>query len=182
MPHDARAKHWSGRFLLHRGADMAPTRKLQFACAATLAAFGIGIVAWASDISSPVQFPENYKQGMHYATVTRGNIREEIYTSREAIEAAKKNQPLPDGTVILMEDYRDGELYRYIAMEKKAGYGASHPADIRTGDWAFQSFDRNQRVSRTENVGRCMACHQPQAKNDFVFTYNRMQAAGANNP
>ena len=28
-------------------------------------------------------FPEKYAQGVHYATVKRGNITEELYTSRE---------------------------------------------------------------------------------------------------
>ncbi|OZI62761.1 MULTISPECIES: cytochrome P460 family protein [Bordetella] len=142
----------------------------------------LGMAVWASEISSPVQFPENYKQGVHYATVERGNVREEIYTSREAIEAASKNQPLPDGTVIFMEDYRDGKLLRYIAMEKRAGYGDAQPEDVRTGDWAFQSFGPDRRINRSENLARCMACHKPQARNDFVFTYARMQTLGSKQP
>lgn len=147
-----------------------------------LAAGATGMAVWASEIASPVQFPENYRQGVHYATVERGNVREEIYTSRNALEAARNNQPLPDGTVILMEDYRDGKLLRYIAMEKKAGRGDSYPADVRTGDWAFQSFGPDRRINRSENLARCMACHQPQARNDFVFTYNRMQTQGSTQP
>ncbi|WP_321792746.1 cytochrome P460 family protein [Burkholderia pyrrocinia] len=158
---------------------MTATSRRRLARAAALIAFGIAVVAWASDISSPVQFPEDYKQGVHYATVTRSNIRGEIYTSREAVEAAKKSQPLSEGAVILMEDYRDGELYRSIAMEKKARHGTATPADIRTDDWAFQSFDPGQRINRSESVSRCMACQPPPAKSDLDFTYNRMQSIGA---
>jgi hypothetical protein len=41
-----------------------------------------------------VKFPENYAEGMHYATVDRGNITEEMFTSRAAIDAVKNGQPI----------------------------------------------------------------------------------------
>ena len=50
--------------------------------------------AWAAN--DRVQFPENYKDGVHYATVNRGGIREEIFANLEAITAAKAGQPTPD--------------------------------------------------------------------------------------
>ncbi len=161
---------------------MARSSQRRFGWAVALGAGAIAMAAWASGLSSPVQFPENYKQGVHYATVERGNVREELYTSPEAIEAARKNQPLPDGTVILMEDYRDGKLLRYIAMEKKPGHGDTQPADVRAGDWAFQSFGPDRLIHRGENLNRCMACHRPQARNDFVFTYDRMRTLGSQRP
>ena len=137
----------------------------------------IAMAAWASDVFSPVQFPENYKQGVHHATVERGNIREELYVNREAIEAAKNGQALPSGTVITMEDYRDGRLFRYIAMEKRAGWGARHAPDVRNGDWAYQSFSPDRAVHRSEDVTRCMGCHKGQANSDYVFTLERMRSA-----
>lgn len=132
--------------------------------------------AWAQG-NDRVAFPENYKSGVHYATVERGNIREEIYANREAIEAAKKGQPLPSGTVITMEDYRDGRLFRYIVMEKRQGWGERYAQDIRNGDWEFQSFQPDRTVNRSENVTRCMGCHKAQDKNDFVFTRDRIRSA-----
>lgn len=36
-----------------------------------------------------VKFPENYDKGVLYTTVTRGNTYEELYTSRETIEAVQ---------------------------------------------------------------------------------------------
>jgi hypothetical protein len=47
-----------------------------------------------------VTFPENDAEGVRYAIVERGNLREEIYTSRAAIDAVKNGQPIPSGTVI----------------------------------------------------------------------------------
>lgn len=124
-----------------------------------------------------VSFPNDYKAWIHYSTVERGGIREELYTSRESIEAAKKGLPMPDGTIILMEDYRDGRLFRYVAMEKRLGWGERHQEDIRNGDWEFQSFAPDHTVNRSENVMRCMSCHKGQADTDYLFTRERMRAA-----
>ena len=71
-----------------------------------------------------VKFPEHFENGVRYATVERGNIREEIFTSRKAIEAARRGDPLPSGTVITLVDYRDGKLFRYVVMEKRSGWGS----------------------------------------------------------
>jgi hypothetical protein len=124
-----------------------------------------------------VAFPASYKDGIHYATVERGNIREELFANRAAIEAAKKGLPLPSGSVITMEDYRDGRLFRYVVMEKRDGWGQRHGEDVRNGDWEFQSFGPDRSVNRSENVTRCMSCHKAQGGNDHVFTLDRMRGA-----
>lgn len=124
-----------------------------------------------------VKFPENYGDGVHYTTVHRGGIREEIYTSREAIAAAKAGRPLPNGTVIMMEDYRGDQLHRYIVMEKQDGWGAAFPENIRTGDWKFREFAPDRTPNTAEDGRRCMSCHQSQAAQDFVFTLPQMRSA-----
>lgn len=130
--------------------------------------------AWAS--RDLVAFPERYAaDDVHYATVTRGAIREEIFASPAAIDAAKKGQPLPSGTVITMEDYRDGKLFRYIVMEKRAGWGAEYPLEQRNGEWEFQAFNADKTVNEAENVSRCFSCHKSQSAQDFVFTAGRMK-------
>jgi hypothetical protein len=111
---------------------------------------------------------------VHYATVKRGNITEELFTSRTAIDAVKKGQPIPSGTVITMEDYRDGKLFRYIVMEKRTGWGAEYPPDKRNGEWEFQAFNDDKSVNHSENLDRCFACHKGQG---FVFTLDRMKSA-----
>lgn len=135
---------------------------------------GAGAQAQGND---RVAFPAAYAEGVHYATVTRGDIREELYTSRAAIEAAQRGEPIPDGTVILMEDYRGGRLHRYVAMEKRAGWGERHAPEVRNGDWEFQAFLPDRSVNREERVTRCMGCHKAQAGTDFLFTLDRMKAA-----
>jgi hypothetical protein len=62
--------------------------------------------------SALVKFPDSYTAGVLYATVDRGNITEEIFTSRAAIDVVKNGQPIPSGALITLVDYRDGELFR----------------------------------------------------------------------
>lgn len=122
-----------------------------------------------------VVFPARYKDGVHYATVTRGSIIEELFVSRAAIDAVKAGQPIPSGTVIAMEDYRDGKLFRFVVMEKRTGWGAGYPPEKRNGEWEYQAFNADRSVNRGENLDRCFACHKGQAAQDFVFTSDRMK-------
>lgn len=156
---------------------MSLVRQLSFTSALGVAAIGTLAVwqAWAAN--DRVQFPENYKDEVHYTTVNRGGIREEIYANSEAITAAKAGQPLPNGTVIMMEDYRGGRLHRYIVMEKQAGWGGAYSENVRAGDWEFREFAPDRTPNMTENGQRCMSCHQSQAEQDFVFTLDRMRSA-----
>lgn len=124
-----------------------------------------------------VRFPADYARGVHYATINRGHIREELFVGREAIEAVKAGRPMPNGTVITMEDHRDGELFRYVVMEKRSGWGPRHAPELRTGDWEFQWFNPDRSAKAGESLDRCRSCHVGQAASDFVFTADRMKAA-----
>jgi len=121
-----------------------------------------------------VKFPEDYAEGVRYATVHRGNIREEIFTSRAAIDAVKNRQPLPNGTVITLVDYRDGELFRYVVMEKRTGWGAQYPPELRNGEWEYQAFKADKSVNTQETLSRCFSCHKSRERDDFVFTLKDM--------
>lgn len=136
-----------------------------------------GAVAWQARAGSDlVKFPERFAEGVLYATVERGNLKEDIFTSREAIEAAKTGRPLPSGTVITLVDYRDGKLFRYVVMEKRTGWGADYPVNKRNGEWEYQAFNADKSVNANENLERCFSCHKPQAAKDFVHTYDRMKS------
>jgi hypothetical protein len=139
---------------------------------------GAVAVAWhARTGNEVVHFPENFESGVHYATVNRGNIREEIFTSRAAIEAAKSGKPFPSGTVITLVDYRSGQLYRYVAIEKRTGWGTEYPADIRTGEWEFQSINPDKSIKQDGQPELCMSCHKSQAQQDFVWTVDQMKSS-----
>jgi Cytochrome P460 len=124
-----------------------------------------------------VKFPSNYAEGVLYALVARGNIKQEICTSREAIDAVRRGDPLPSGTVITLVDSRDGKLFRYVVMEKRTGWGADYPPEKRNGEWEYQAFNADKSVNHNENLDRCFSCHKSQAQQDFVWTLDRMRTA-----
>jgi hypothetical protein len=123
----------------------------------------------------PVEFPENYEEGVLYTTVTRGSTFEELYTSREAIEAVQNGQPIPYGTVITLLIYRDGELSQYFVMEKRNGGGTEYPAELRNGEWEYQAFTADGTVDYEEDIKNCLSCHANQERNDFVNTLDEMK-------
>src|SRR5262249_56020264 len=55
-----------------------------------------------------VAFPENYAKGVLYTTVDRADNKQyrELYTTPEAIAAAKAGQPLPSGTVLTLVQHK----------------------------------------------------------------------------
>lgn len=124
-----------------------------------------------------VKFPENYDKDLLYTTVYRGNIKEDIYASRDAIEAVKNGQPIPSKTVITLVDYRDGELFRYVVMEKRSGWGTEYSADIRNGEWEYQAFNADKSVNEQEDLMRCFRCHKTEEQKDFVYTFDDMKNA-----
>ena len=151
--------------------------KLQNIIKAAVASAVVFVAAGVQADGDKVVFPENYAEGVHYTTVHRGGIREELFANPEAIEAVKKGQSIPSGTVLMLVDYRDGAVYRYVVMEKRTGWGAKYPPEQRNGEWEFQAFNADKSVNRNENLARCFSCHKSQAANDFVFTLDAMKNA-----
>jgi hypothetical protein len=62
-------------------------------------------------------------------------------------------------------------------MEKRAGWGTDYPDDKRNGEWEYQVFRADKTVNTTADLNACFGCHKPQAKQDFVFTYDKLKMA-----
>ena len=142
-----------------------------------------------------LKFPDGWEGSVMYATVDRYDIKQfrEFYTSPEAVKAAREGRPIPDGTVITLaaysaKTYADGTPFkdqygRFIkdklvavnSMQKKAGYGADIPAEIRNGDWIYQSFTPDGKVNDKANLTSCFQCHLPFAKDDFLTNLAKLQ-------
>ena len=131
------------------------------------------VPAWAG--RDLVSFPKSYADGVRYAVVNRGNIREEIFAGRAAIDAVKNGRPVPSGTVVTLVDYRDGQLFRYVVMEKRAGWGKEYAPELRNGEWEYQAFNADGTVNTQDDVSRCFSCHKSEASRDYVFTLERMK-------
>lgn len=105
----------------------------------------------------------------HYTTVTRGEVTEHMLTSPEALAAVRNGEPMPDGTHVVLVDYRGGDVFRYFVMQKGAGWGADY--GNRTGDWQYQWFQPDRSINLAEDTTRCQSCHQSRDDSEFMYTY-----------
>jgi hypothetical protein len=173
------------------GKSIAASAAIACAAAALLAAARAG--------GDKVVFPENYASGVLYTTVDRDDnkqFRELFVSPPAAIEAAKKGEPMPSGTVVTLVQYAavldangnpqigpngrfiKGNLVAYTVMEKRAGWGAEYPDNVRNGEWEYQAFKADKTPNTAANLTACFNCHKPLgAGPDYLFSYDRMKAA-----
>ena len=171
-----------------------PGRLCTLAIAATALSHS---VAYAG--GDKISFPDNYASGVLYTTVDRADNKQyrELYVSTPAaIEAAKKGEPLPHGTVLTLVQFAakldpqgtpakdasgrfmKGDGVGYTIMEKRVGWGSEYPDDIRNGEWEYQAFTPAKAVNDKANLRNCFVCHKPLDKQDFVFSYDRLKNPG----
>lgn len=143
-----------------------------------------------------VKFPADYEKGVKYGVVSNpGNkLYRELYTTKEAVEAAKSGKPIPSGTWIVMKSFKsqldasgaplkgpDGhfvkdELAAYGVMEKRAGWGAEYPDSLRNGEWEYQAFTAAKAVNDKANLKACFECHKPKDGDDYLFSLGLMKS------
>jgi hypothetical protein len=86
---------------------MISSKSVAFACAlAGASTLLVAVVARAG--GDKIVFPADYDKGVLYTTVDRADnkqYRELFVSPAAAVEAAKKGQPLPSGTVITLVQY-----------------------------------------------------------------------------
>jgi hypothetical protein len=156
---------------------------------------GLALAAEVRAGADRIAFPENFAQGVLYTTVDRPDNKQfrELFTSRAAIDAAKKGEPLPNGTVITLVQYaaqldpqgnpakdangrfiKTNTIVGYTVMEKRAGWGAEYPENVRNGDWEYRAFAANK-TPNTNPTTACFNCHKPLDKQDFVWSYDKLK-------
>lgn len=148
---------------------------------AVLAAFAVCAVVTlpvaARAEPNNVEFPDDLGALELYTTVTRGDIFENVYTSREALAAIQQGEEPPYGTQIVLEIFRDAELWRYFIMQNGEGWGEDYDDASRTDDWQFQWYWPDGTINAEENTARCRSCHMSRADRNFMFTYNDARRA-----
>lgn len=117
-----------------------------------------------------VLLPEGYEQGELYTTVERGNASENLFASRETIEAVQNGEAIPDESILTLEIYRDGTLDDIFVMEKRVNWNDQVPPDKRNGDWRFQAFKADGSVNTQRDIGSCISCHATQERDDYICT------------
>jgi hypothetical protein len=69
-------------------------------------------------------------------------------------------------------------LLGYTVMEKRTGWGAQYPDDIRNGEWEYRAFKADKTPNTAAKLENCFKCHTPlEARLDFVFSCDRMKDA-----
>jgi len=142
-----------------------------------------------------VKYPEGFEKGVLYATVDRFDIKQhrELYATKEAVDAVRKGQPIPSGTVLTLVQYKakvddkgvpvkgpdgkfvkDGGPLAYTVMEKRTGWGTGYPAEWRNGEWEYQAFTADKKPNPKANLKACFECHKPHEKMDFVMSLARL--------
>jgi amicyanin len=134
-----------------------------------------------------------------YATVDRYDIKQfrELYANKEAVDAVRRGQPVPGGTVLTLIQYKaktddkgnpvkgpDGRFIKenvlaYGVMEKRAGWGTEYPDNIRNGEWEYQAFTADKKVNPKANLTSCFQCHKPHEKQDFVMSLASLSGTAA---
>ena len=166
------------------------------AIVATVAGLALAVQARAG--GDKIFFPANYPEGVVYMTLDRPENKQvrDYYTSPEAVNAAKKGEPLPHRTVITAVQYaaqldaqgnpakdangrfiKTANILGYTVMEKRTGWGAEYPETQRNGEWEYQAFRADKTANPNANLGACFNCHKPQATQDFVFSYDNLKVA-----
>jgi hypothetical protein len=158
------------------------------ACAIGFLAVALVTVAVHAS-TEDVNLPADYKQRLvNFTTVDRmdnGQVRV-LYGAQAALDAARTGQPVPSGSVMVMEIYTaqrnpqnellrgaDGRLQRgplanIYVMEKRTGWGAQYGADVRNGEWEYAIFTPAGQRADNRDMKPCMTCHLPKAMNDFL--------------
>ena len=170
------------------------------AASSAIACASAALIAFAAQAGGDkVAFPENYASGVLYTTVDRADnkqYRELFISPPSAVDAAKKGEPMPDGTVITLVQYAavldvhgnpqvgpngrfiKGNRIAYTVMEKRAGWGAEYPDNVRNGEWEYQAFKADKTPNTAANLTACFNCHKPLGTApDYLFSYDKLKGA-----
>lgn len=123
-----------------------------------------------------IKFPDNYKNTfLHYATIECPNsvIVRKMYANSTATAAAKNQQNLPEGSVIVMETHgatRNGNRLSPVRLNNifvraKTANSQNNSSENWQSRWFSPSGNL---VSNSE--GSCRSCHNRVKDRDYMFT------------
>jgi hypothetical protein len=103
------------------------------------------------------------KDGMYPGTSPHGAFLK-LYLNEVAYEAAKGNNPMPAGAILVKENYGEdkGKLMAVTPMYKVEGYNPDG------GDWFWAKYGPDGAVEDAGKVEGCIQCHRTQE--DWLFT------------
>lgn len=88
-----------------------------------------------------------------------------LYANPVALKAAREGKPLPDGSILVKENYGEDKktLKAITPMYKKEGYNPE------AGDWFWAKYGPDGEVMAAGKVESCINCHKA-ATDDYIFT------------
>jgi plastocyanin len=165
------------------------------AIAAAIGGIAAGVAGYATaQAPEKVRFPYDYLKGTLYATVDRPDTKQyrELYASPGVVEAVRAGKPIPSGAVLTLVQWsvvqddkgvplkdKDGrfikkDILAHTVMEKRTGWGAGYPPELRNGEWEYSVFDKTGQFNPKANFKACFECHLPHAKTDYVTSLAKL--------
>ena len=146
---------------------------------------------------SHMAFPRNFPDGFVLYLTTNDAERatfKKIYINAIGFEAARRGNPLPDGTIIMVVNHAarlgtDGRpvvenggwvadrVLAYAGRESRAGWGGDIPEWLRNTSWNYGAFTPDRAAKADANQAVCLACHKPQALVSYLFTFSELSDA-----
>lgn len=148
-------------------------------------------------VKTSAVLPENYPAGFTmYTTVNRPDINQVryLYANDVALKAAREGRPLPDGSVLVLEQhaaklgtdrkpmvgadgyYEKDRFLAYAVMGRGAGWGKDIPEILRNEDWNYSVYTPEKKLRAGVNQGECLACHKPLDKVSYTFSLGALTA------
>ena len=144
-----------------------------------------------SNVTIPANFPTGFTR---YKTESSAEEKSMTFTyaNEDAIQAARAGKPLPDGSLIVVENHAvkldadkkpiigsDGafvsdKVVSYAAMARNANWGDDIPELLRNENWNYGLFNAAKKIRADVSYAECFACHKPIAKSSYVFTLSNM--------
>jgi len=159
-------------------------------CFVGLALTPVLAVAPGSAPPPALEYPANYAQKLvQYAVSERpdGRVRK-LYVSRAALEALRKGEGLPIGTLLVIEEFSGKRLGKDFARDAQGHLMVDvrlPNLDVRrkVGDkprdfenWQNERFEAGAGRKLSTNLADCWICHQSAEKADFTFTLPALRA------
>ncbi len=89
-----------------------------------------------------------------------------LYANDIAYKAAKNGQPMPDGAILVKENYGKDQktLMAITPMYKSSGYNSG------AGDWFWAKYGPDGKAAVAGKVESCISCHEAMGGGDYVIT------------
>jgi cytochrome c553 len=146
-----------------------------------------------TNVVMPADFKSRYTR-YHTLNLPTERQLKVYYANDVAIAATKAGKSLPDGATIIAEVFSikldqnkqpiigsDGffvqdQLLVYSTMARQAGWGEAFPELLRNENWHYALYSKDNKLLTGPNQAECLACHKPEAKSSYVFTYKSLLA------